>query len=84
MHLRTRIGVCSATCWLVIASLKGAEAVGVAVADSAPKASTEVVTTTKVSTPPTTRGPLSVTDQKSRERAQAERQRLLERAEAQR
>ena len=55
-----------------------------------PRAAEEVVVpsatagqaATKPATAPTTRGPLSVTDQKMRERAQAERQRLLERAKA--
>ncbi len=55
-----------------------------------PRAAEEVVApsatggqaATKAAKPSVTRGPLSVADQKMRERAQAERQRLLDRAKA--
>ncbi len=77
MSIRTRIAsaVCVTLIWTACVSPQAAE--------QAPSAGTNTgQAATKPATPSTTRGPLSATDQKMRERAQAERQRLLERAKA--
>ena len=75
MTKRLAIAVCATLIWTAGVGPKAADAV-------VPPGATAGQGATKVAAPPTTRGPLSVTDQKMRERAQAERQRLLERAKA--
>jgi len=72
---RLAIAVCFTLIWTAWVCPKAAD-------EAVPPSTTAGQVATKVPNPSTTRGPMSVTDQKLRERAQADRQRLLERAKA--
>ena len=76
-RLRTQVvsAVCVFVIWTACVCPEAAD-------EAVPPSTTAGQVATKVATPSTTRGALSATDQKLRARAQAERQRLLERAKA--
>ncbi len=77
MSIGTRIAsaVCVTVIWTACVCPKAAD-------EAAPPNAPPSQSAMKAATPSTTRGPLSVTDQKMREKAQAERHRLLDRAKA--